>query len=558
MVSIQERQIASELFPLVLNELQGKQLEQRVLEFNGIGPINRLALSPEDFAARRVLRAWMQEAGMQVEEHPLGLVGVYQGLHQELPNVALMSHFDSVPDGGKYDGVVGVISAIETVRALHEQGVQLNRGITVIALTGEESSRFNLALFGSRGFFQGLIQDELASHRPGDLSIAEALESSGYNPANVTRPLFSKGDLGAVVELHVSQDSRLEESGKDLAIIEAIAAPQRFELQIGRSLKPDSTTYAEVKYFQIDVQGKGGHSGSTPMGREYRADALIPAADILITASYLQRRLEEGGVRGKISIGPVFVEDQALNKVPGYSRMLLRISGERNIDIHYLRQGLRQYLDKRKGAYLKLPTRFGQNSLALTEVSQEDVADTAFFPPEILLHHELAGRIIYKVNRLAEKGRQDNVVGTVGTYDFTRDGKIFLGIDIRGIYLDTRDQVINQMRKDIKRHAGLLGVEYNLRQLAGSSDPVQMDRSLVGLSEQAIKENSLGSYEVTFSPAGHDAQNAARAGFPTVMIFIPSRNGGVSHHPDEYSTPRDLERGARAQAALAIALASEA
>lgn len=553
MASIQEGRATTEILPLIFNALQGEALEKRLVEFNGIGRVNRLALSPEDFEARQVLLSWMREVGMQAEEHPLGLIGRYPGSRQDLPNVALMSHFDSVPNGGKYDGVVGVTSAIEIVGALHKQRVQLNRGITIIALTGEESSRFNLALFGSRGMFHGLTKDELASRRPDEISLGEALEASGFSLQDVAKPYFRQGQFCAVVELHISQDDRLNGNGRDLAVIEAIAAPDRYQIEIGEALEPDLTVYAETEYLQIDVQGKGGHSGSTPMGKEHRADALIPAADILITIRYLQQRL---GGKAKISMGLVFIEDQALNKIPSHSRILLRARGSK-AEVAAFRQGLQKYVSKRTSAYLKAPTRFGDAPLAVNEVSQEDIVGTNFFPPEILLHQELAGRIIYKVNRLAERYGQEHIVGTVGTYDMTPDGRLTLGIDIRGIDLDTRDRIVNQMKEDIKRHAEHLKVIYNLRQLPGSSDPVQMDSRLVALAKQAINENNLGKCEVTFSPAGHDAQNAARAGFPTVMLFIPSRNGGISHHPDEYSTPQDLEKGARAQAALAIRLASE-
>ena len=90
--------------------------------------------------------------------------------------------------------------------------------------------------------------------------------------------------------------------------------------------------------------------------------------------------------------------------------------------------------------------------------------------------------------------------------------------------------------------------------LAGSGDPVVLDSSLVGMAKSTIDEFSLGSSTVMFSAAGHDAQNAAKAGIPTVMIFTQSNNGGIAHHPDAYTDPQNLQQGVRALTALMLKL----
>jgi len=97
--------------------------------------------------------------------------------------------------------------------------------------------------------------------------------------------------------------------------------------------------------------------------------------------------------------------------------------------------------------------------------------------------------------------------------------------------------------------------EIEYREIEGGGDPVAMNKELVDLAEAVIVENKIGSVIRTNSPAGHDAQNFARAGHPTVMMFIPSRNGGIAHTPEEYSSPEDLQKGAQALAGLVYNLA---
>ena len=500
----------------------------------------------------------MEEAGMHVEAHPLGLIGTYKGTNTDLAPVGLMSHFDSVPEGGMYDGAIGIVSAIKVVKALHQQKIKLPRGIKVIALTGEESSRFNLALFGSRGMFQGLTEQELASQKPGDINIAQALEQAGLNPNDVEQPLFVAEDLHAVVELHVSQDNRLSENELDLAVVEAIAAPDRHKLEIGDPIQPDTNAYAHTQYLQVEVTGQTGHSGATPMGKENRADALVAISNILMPARHFQENLLDKNSTAKITIGGIAITSEALNKIPGDANAIIRITAKTEEEAAQVKEAFETHI-KKHNYYLKTkPTRFSNQPINLQELETEQAKSSIFFQPEdILPRLELATRVIKSVDFQANKERQHNSVGTVGIFTLTKDGEVILGVDIRGIDLESRTRTVEKVKQTIERNSHRLNLPYTMTQLPGGGEPVRMDERLVQLASQAIETNSIGSYEVTFSPAGHDAMNAAKADIPTVMIFIPSRNGGISHHPEEYSTPQDLENGARALAALAYQLASQ-
>ena len=155
----------------LLEQISGENLEKRLLELAEIGglvkevgkyvEVTRLAFTKEDLAARSYLDRLMKESGMDVEHHPFGLIGVCYGQSPELPAVMLLSHFDSVPKGGMYDGALGTIGAIEVVRLLCENKIKFARTIVVLAATAEESSRFNNGLAGSRALFHGLTDKEI-------------------------------------------------------------------------------------------------------------------------------------------------------------------------------------------------------------------------------------------------------------------------------------------------------------------------------------------------------------------------------------------------------------
>lgn len=550
----------------VLKDINGATVEQRLMDLAQIGgsiekiservPVSRLAFSEEDKRARVFLNKQMVEAGMSVTEYPFGLVGTYAGednprQDSPKPSIMLMSHFDSVPNGGAYDGAVGVISAIEVVKVINEQGLRFSRPIQVLALTGEESSRYQIALLGSKMAFDGLTEDELQSKRPGDLTLAESLKKWGVDPQSITKPTLHPKDIAAVIELHIEQNDRLAEQNVDLGIVEAISAPDRREFIIGGPLSPDRSKYKNAQYLHISVAGKADHSGATPMGKESRADGLVPLADILISAGVLQD--QNPGI--KLSVGDVKVEGQALNKIPGKTSCTIKIGGGKE-EVQAMIDRLKKQIDKRNTYYEQGDSAYSEDPIEISVSDTYDGDDNFYRPQEILPSQELSGQVIKAVNTVANNFGKDNIVGTVGTYNI-KDGQIVLGVDIRG----TNEDSISTVWETVQEKLGRMNKDktpYSLKKLPASAGPAQMDPKLMGLLEQVIKDHKIGSYQRTTSPAGQDSQVTARRGIPTEMIFIPSRNGGVSHIPEEYSTPDDLGKGAKALAALTIRLASAA
>ncbi len=550
-------------------ETLGQQIENRLIDLARIGGISiepqdgrerfevkRLALSPEDVKARGLLTHWMEEAGMCVTQHPLGLIGVYPGRIPQLATTYMMSHYDSVPTGGMYDGTVGVVAGIEVVRQMRREGTRPNRSVGVIALTGEESARFKMALFGSRGMFHGLTETELDAQAAGDVSLREALRTLGVSEDTVKKPFIHPKDVHAIVELHVSQDGNLERKKVDLAVIEAIAAADRYDVVVGDPLQgQERKQYPFEAYYRLGIEGKTGHSGATPMGTKYRADGLVPAAGFMIRLGVLQNRLRAEQSSVNIVVGNVTIDKQSINQIPGKTNLIVGIRGESGDEVFALSKHLMHYTSERNRRYKTDPTSYEGTPLSFEPTGPKD--NITFFEAEHMLnHHMVAGMISTVVQSISTTYGDRRIVGTVGTYDINDKGQVILGLDIRGIHKDVRSAAVGDILSLSHSLARRNGVSLDTRRLAGSGDPINLDPDLVAQAREVIEQNNIGSYEVTFSPAGHDTGNAARAGIPSVMLFIPSRNGGVSHNPQEYSTSEDLERGTRALSALIHRLAS--
>ncbi len=178
----------------------------------------------------------MLACGMQVEDHPLGLIGKYAGTDPNRKPVAMGSHYDSVPEGGMYDGMVGVLTSLQIIREMNERRLRFPRGIKTVFFTGEESARFDCALFGSKGMTEGLDEKTLAMKKSDDVSIGQAICAQGYELNQVRAPVITPENTACFVELHVDQSGDLEKQKVDFAVIEAIAGPDRKSLLLERSL----------------------------------------------------------------------------------------------------------------------------------------------------------------------------------------------------------------------------------------------------------------------------------------------------------------------------------
>ncbi len=220
------------------------------------GGICRLTLTDLDRQVRDWFRARCEALGCKVTVDSMGVMFARrEGQRHDLPPIAMGSHLDTQPTGGRFDGVLGVLGALEALRTLHEQGYQTTAPIEVINWTNEEGARFAPAMLAS-GVFAGVHEESFAlarQDRAGE-SFGAALAAIGYRGAEKC----GAHPLSAYFELHIEQGPLLEAEGREIGIVTGVQG---------------------IRWFEITVAGQERHSGTTPMS--LRRDALLGAAALV-------------------------------------------------------------------------------------------------------------------------------------------------------------------------------------------------------------------------------------------------------------------------------------
>ena len=255
--------------------------------------INRLAFTDADWEGRQYIIDRMTDAGLSVEIDDFGnVIGYKIGKKADLPVVMVGSHTDSVPNGGNYDGVVGVLSAIEVIRGMTDDGYEHDHTIAVVSFMCEESGRFGNATLGSKAMRGELTLQDL--HRLVDkqgISLYEALKGRNLNPDGIETMAY-KRPVKSFTEIHIEQGKVLAHEQKTIGIVTGIAAPERF---------------------YVTIRGNADHSGATPMN--LRHDALCGASKIILGIEEIASMQEEPPVVG--TVGVVEVTPGAMNVIPG-------------------------------------------------------------------------------------------------------------------------------------------------------------------------------------------------------------------------------------------------
>ncbi|MSQ49817.1 MAG: allantoate amidohydrolase [Betaproteobacteria bacterium] len=261
------------------------------------GGLTRVYLSSEQAAANELVLGWMREAGMQAWLDAIGnVIGRYEGEQPGLPCLMLGSHLDTVRDAGKYDGMLGVVAAIECVHALHAAGKRLPFAIEVAGFADEEGVRFGSTLLGSRAVAGTFRRDSLDATDKNGITLAEAMHSYGLDPTRFGEAARPKGSVLAYVELHIEQGPVLEAEGLSVGVVTAINGATRYALEI---------------------EGLAGHAGTVPM--PLRQDALAAAAEcVLAVEARCGREPDLVGTVGKLETLP-----GAINVIPGRVRFTL-------------------------------------------------------------------------------------------------------------------------------------------------------------------------------------------------------------------------------------------
>jgi N-carbamoyl-L-amino-acid hydrolase len=284
--------------------LDGEQLLQdlETLAQFGAEPgpgLNRVAFSPADQEGRDWVEAEMRAAGMAARRDPAGnSIGRYPGQEAELPPIVLGSHTDTVPNGGRYDGALGVLAALSCVRSLHQAGMTLRHPVEVINFAAEEATMSGATL-GSQAM-AGLLNLAVVEQMAWDgLAVGHHLQGANIDLARLLEARRPAGSIAAFLELHIEQGGALEQAGIPIGVVEGIVGIRRYD---------------------VVFEGVANHAGTTPMA--LRRDALVMAAPFITGAREIALQHEIVATIGALRVHP-----GAPNVIPGRVDLQLEIRG---------------------------------------------------------------------------------------------------------------------------------------------------------------------------------------------------------------------------------------
>ncbi|AYW90266.1 allantoate amidohydrolase [Yersinia pseudotuberculosis] len=264
--------------------------------------LTRVYLSPEHLRANRQVGEWMQAVGMQVWQDTVGnICGRYEGRQPDAPAILLGSHLDTVRNAGRYDGMLGVLTALEVVGYLHRHQQRLPVAIEVIGFADEEGTRFGITLLGSKGVTGRWPVEWLNTTDADGISVAQAMVRAGLDPMDIGQSARAANAFCAYLELHIEQGPCLENAGLALGVVTDINGARRLQCQF---------------------TGLAGHAGTVPMGQ--RQDALAGAAEWMCAIEALTAAQGEHLVA---TVGTLTCLPGAVNVIPGQVRLTLDIRG---------------------------------------------------------------------------------------------------------------------------------------------------------------------------------------------------------------------------------------
>jgi N-carbamoyl-L-amino-acid hydrolase len=244
-------------------------LHETLQELNVVTTMNqpegftRLGYTVEENQSIKVFQRVAKELGLSIIQDFAGnVIARWEGESDKLPAVAVGSHLDTVVNGGGYDGVAGVLCALGAIKQLKAEGFQPKHPIEVINFRSEESSRFGISTIGSKAM-SGILELEIGvTQDEKGINIKEAVHELGFNWEQFPQAERKKEEIKSFVELHIEQGTIIEENKKNYGVVRGVACPIRL---------------------MVKVNGKAGHTGTTPMGK--RKDALVAIAPLITFVS---------------------------------------------------------------------------------------------------------------------------------------------------------------------------------------------------------------------------------------------------------------------------------
>jgi N-carbamoyl-L-amino-acid hydrolase len=260
--------------------------------------LHRLTLSAEDKEVRDLFVSDLEDLGLDVRIDGLGnIFGRREGTDPDAEPVLIGSHLDSQPYGGRFDGQLGVLTALETLRAFDDEDLEHRRPIEIVNWTNEEGTRFKPALSGSGTFVGEFDLDDILSRTDADgVTVEEALEEIGYRGSEPVEP---REEYHSFLELHIEQGPKLEEEGLSVGIVEGVYG---------------------MAWLEVTIHGDSDHAGPSPM--HSRKDALVAAADVVTAVRRLSNRLAPDVVT---TVGELEVAPGSINVIPSEVRFTVDV-----------------------------------------------------------------------------------------------------------------------------------------------------------------------------------------------------------------------------------------
>ncbi|MEZ2716313.1 allantoate amidohydrolase [Niallia circulans] len=280
-----------------------EELMNNMNQYNsGTKGITRVAFTNEEQACSHAFMRLCKNEGLEIRMDYCGnIIARREGKHKDLPPVVIGSHLDTVYQGGKYDGVVGVTAGLEVIKRLNEQNLETEHPIEIISFACEESSRFGVSTVGSKAM-AGTLQKEKYQHLKDKdgITFEKALSLCALRFDQLDLASRATERFQAFFELHIEQGPILMNTNKKIGIVTGIAAPVRFI---------------------IEVKGAASHSGTTPMNM--RKDALLGASELALALEEAAKEEQHNGTVA--TIGVLSIPMGAMNVVPGTVEMKVDI-----------------------------------------------------------------------------------------------------------------------------------------------------------------------------------------------------------------------------------------
>lgn len=272
------------------------------------GGICRLALTDEDKQMRDVFVKWMKQIDLEVRIDDFGnIYGRKEGEDSDAPAILIGSHLDTQPEGGKYDGILGVLAALEVLTVFHEHDISFKHSIEIVNFTNEEGARFEPPLLGSGGLSEHFSKDFIYSRTDGEnKTFGEELKRIGQQGNIENRAK----NVGNYLELHIEQGPILEKKNLDIGVVTGIQG---------------------MNWMEVKIKGESNHAGPTPMSM--RKDALLIAMKLIQKVTNMVAAFDK---ETTITVGKFKVYPNSINSIPGEVTFSIDVRHSEDNKKHYL------------------------------------------------------------------------------------------------------------------------------------------------------------------------------------------------------------------------------